>query len=96
MAATLQAHGGVQTEADFAAGRTGAEFVEPIRTAWRGMEVWQCPPNGSGLIALMLLGILDGMPPAEGGPLGPERRRATRRDRTKRAPCSLPAGRETL
>ncbi len=73
MAATLQAHGGVQTEADFAAGRTAAEFVEPIRTAWRGMEVWQCPPNGSGLLVLMLLGILDGMPPAQGGPLGAER-----------------------
>jgi len=73
MAAALQSHGGVQTEADFAAGRTGAEFVDPIRTSWRGMEVWQCPPNGSGLLVLMLLGILDGMPPATGGPLGPER-----------------------
>jgi len=73
MAAALQAHGGVQTEADFVAGRTVAEFVEPIRTAWHGMDVWQCPPNGSGLLVLMLLGILEGLPPAEGGPLGAER-----------------------
>ena len=37
------------------------------------MEVWQCPPNGSGLLVLMLLGILDGMPPVGGGPLDVER-----------------------
>jgi len=73
MVATLRAHGGLHTEADFAAGRTGAEFVDPIRTSWRGMEVWQCPPNGSGLLVLMLLGILDGYPPAAEGPLSPER-----------------------
>jgi gamma-glutamyltranspeptidase/glutathione hydrolase len=73
MVATLQAHGGLQTEADFAAGRTGAEFVEPIRTAWKGYEVWQCPPNGSGLMVLMLLGILDHFPRASGGPLSVER-----------------------
>ncbi|GAC1483249.1 MAG: gamma-glutamyltransferase [Acetobacteraceae bacterium] len=73
MVSALQAQGGLHTEADFAAGRTGAEFVEPIRTAWKGYEVWQCPPNGSGLLVLMLLGILDHFPPAEGGPLSPER-----------------------
>lgn len=73
MVATLRAQGGLQTEADFAAGRTAAMFVDPIRTAWRGMEVWQCPPNGSGLHVLMLLGILEGFAPAAGGPLSPER-----------------------
>ena len=73
MVATLRAHGGLQTEADFAAGRTAAMFVDPIHTAWRGMEVWQCPPNGSGLHVLMLLGILEGFAPAAGGPLSPER-----------------------
>ncbi len=60
MVATLRARGGLHTEADFAAGRTAAQFVTPIHTAWRGYEVWQCPPNGSGLMVLMLLGILDG------------------------------------
>jgi gamma-glutamyltranspeptidase/glutathione hydrolase len=67
--ATLRKHGGLHTEADFAAGRTAAEFVEPIHTGFRGNEVWQCPPNGSGLHVLMLLGILRGWDPVEAGPL---------------------------
>jgi gamma-glutamyltranspeptidase / glutathione hydrolase len=49
---------------------TTAEFVDPIHLAWKGYDVWECPPNGSGLIALMILGVLDGMPAAAGGPLG--------------------------
>ena len=72
MVATLRARGGLHTEADFAAGRSVPGFVEPIRTAWHGYEVWQCPPNGSGLMVLMLLGILDGLPPT-GDPLAVER-----------------------
>ncbi len=72
MVATLRARGGLQTEADFAEGRTAAEFVQPIHAAWRGYDVWQCPPNGSGLLVLMLLGILDGFPPAT-DPLSVER-----------------------
>ncbi len=70
--ATLRARGGLHTEEDFARGRTAAEFVTPIHTAWRGYDVWQCPPNGSGLMVLMLLGILDGFP-TESDPLSPER-----------------------
>ena len=70
--ATLRARGGLHTEEDFARGRMAAEFVEPIHTAWRGYDVWQCPPNGSGLMVLMLLGILDGFP-TEADPLSPER-----------------------
>ena len=70
--ATLRARGGQQTEADFAAGRTAAEFVTPIHAAFRGYDVWQCPPNGSGLLVLMLLGILGGFDPAD-DPLGAQR-----------------------
>jgi gamma-glutamyltranspeptidase/glutathione hydrolase len=70
MVATLRARGGLHTEADFAAGLDAPAFVEPIRIGWRGYEVWQCPPNGSGLIVLMLLGILGGWDPAPDGPLG--------------------------
>ena len=73
MVAELRRHGGLHTEEDFAAGRTAAMFVDPIRTAWRGMEVWQCPPNGSGLLVLMMLGILEGYEPAADGPLSAER-----------------------
>ncbi|HUC16088.1 MAG TPA: gamma-glutamyltransferase family protein [Acetobacteraceae bacterium] len=69
MVDTLRSRGGLHTEADFAAGLKGAEFVQPIRTSWRGFEVWQCPPNGAGLLVLMLLGILGGIPSAPDGPM---------------------------
>jgi gamma-glutamyltranspeptidase/glutathione hydrolase len=70
MLAALRARGGLHTEADFAAGGTAAKSVEPIHTSWRGLEVWQCPPNGSGMLVLMLLGILGGFGPAPDGPQG--------------------------
>jgi gamma-glutamyltranspeptidase/glutathione hydrolase len=70
MAATLKAAGGVQTEADFANGLKGAEFVEPISFKWRDLDVWQCPPNGPGLVALMILGELEALGPAADGPDG--------------------------
>ena len=71
--AALRALGGLHTEEDFARSLRGAEFVEPIMTAWRGMEVYQCPPNGSGLHVLQLLGILDGFETPEAGPISAER-----------------------
>ncbi len=71
--ATLRARGGLHTEADFADGLHGAEFVTPIHHPFRGYDVWQCPPNGSGLTVLQLLGILDGLPPIPDGPLSAAR-----------------------
>src|SRR5580658_9572854 len=68
MVATLRAGGGLQTEEDFAAGRHGAEFVEPLRARWKGLDVWQCPPNGPGVVALMILGILEALGPVPDGP----------------------------
>jgi gamma-glutamyltranspeptidase/glutathione hydrolase len=67
--ATLRARGGLHTEEDFANGLHAAEFVDPISIGYKGHEVYQCPPNGSGMIVLMLLGMLDGLPPND-GPLG--------------------------
>ncbi len=66
MVATLRAAGGTHTEEDFAEGMTSANFVDPISRKWRDMEVFQCPPNGSGLLVLMLLGILEGFPEPAG------------------------------
>jgi gamma-glutamyltranspeptidase/glutathione hydrolase len=37
---------------------------------WRGYDVYQCPPNGQGIIALMILGMLSRIPSASDGPLG--------------------------
>ena len=55
--AKLQRLGGHHTEADFAA--QVSEDVEPIRTRFRDVDVYECPPNGQGLVALMMLGLAD-------------------------------------
>ncbi len=70
MVATLRMRGGLHSEEDFSAGLTAAQFVEPISASWRGYEVFQCPPNGQGLMVLMLLGILGGFEAAADGPVG--------------------------
>ena len=61
MVKTLREKGGLHTEADFAAGLNVAGFVEPISLNWRGYDVYECPPNGQGIVALMILGMLGGM-----------------------------------
>jgi len=70
--AALRALGGLHTLEDFAAGRTAAEFVTPITKPFAGRDIWECPPNGTGIIALMILAIMDGYGPAA-GPLDPLR-----------------------
>jgi gamma-glutamyltranspeptidase / glutathione hydrolase len=70
MVATLRERGGLHTEADFANGLTAAEFVDPITLNWKGYDVYQCPPNGQGLLVLMILGMLGRLPSAADGPDG--------------------------
>ena len=48
------------SEADLAA--HASEWVEPLRLAYRGVEVCELPPNGQGAAALIALGLLDGLP----------------------------------
>lgn len=50
--------GGWLTERDFAAHQ--ADWVVPIATDYRGVTVWEIPPNTQGIATLMALNILEG------------------------------------
>src|ERR1700760_4974928 len=56
MVETLRAAGGLHTLDDFAAHVT--ETTSPIGTMYKGLDVWQCPPNGPGITMLVMLNIL--------------------------------------
>jgi len=49
--------GGFFAMEDFA--RHTSEWQEPISTTYRGVTVWELPPNGQGLAALEMLNILE-------------------------------------
>jgi gamma-glutamyltranspeptidase/glutathione hydrolase len=68
IAAFVQEQGGRLDVSDLAAHRS--TWDEPISTDYRGLRVWECPPNGQGLAALLALNIvarddLLAAPPAE-------------------------------
>lgn len=48
--------GGFLTEEDLAA--FAPEWVDPISVRYRGVDVWEIPPNGQGIVALIALGML--------------------------------------
>jgi len=50
--------GGFFSMEDFASHTS--EWVEPISTTYRGLTVWELPPNPQGLAALQMLNILEG------------------------------------
>ncbi len=55
--AVIAGQGGLMTTADLAAHTSTWET--PISTSYRGYRVWECPPNGQGLAALMALNMLE-------------------------------------
>ncbi len=56
-----QKTGGVLALSDLAAFRP--EWVQPLSVGFRGYDVWELPPNGQGLVALMALKMLEDMAP---------------------------------
>ncbi|MDD2218030.1 MAG: gamma-glutamyltransferase [Eubacteriales bacterium] len=51
-------YGGYMRKEDLAA--YNAEWVEPVSINYRGYDVWEIPPNGHGIVALMALNIAKG------------------------------------
>ena len=58
VAATVQAAGGCLNVEDLAA--HSSIWDQPISTTYRGLHIWECPPNGQGLATLIALNILEG------------------------------------
>src|SRR6516225_979735 len=68
--ATLAPRGSWLTREDFANHR--GEEVMPILSDYRGLGIVELPPNGQGLVALVLLNILEHFDLASLDPCGPE------------------------
>ncbi|MEQ8388398.1 MAG: gamma-glutamyltransferase [Alphaproteobacteria bacterium] len=68
---TLRARGGVHTLEDF--GTAEAAYVSPIQTRYRGYDIFECPPNGQGVTALLMLNLLSRFDVSAMDPLGAER-----------------------
>jgi gamma-glutamyltranspeptidase/glutathione hydrolase len=71
MVEVVQQAGGVMTLEDLAAHES--TWDKPISTTYRGYRVWECPPNGQGLAALLALNILEGFDLREHAPLSATR-----------------------
>ncbi len=67
MVARLNSLGGLHTVEDFAS--TAGEYVKPVSATFRGWTVHECPPNGQGIVALLILKILERFE-RKGDPLG--------------------------
>lgn len=58
IAAFIQSAGGYLSVEDLASYKV--DWCDPISVNYRGYDVWEIPPNGHGLVALMTLNILKG------------------------------------
>ena len=59
----VEKHGGFLSKEDLASYE--AEWVDPISVHYKGYDVWEIPPNGQGIVALLGLNIIKGYLVAE-------------------------------
>jgi len=65
IAGYVQEQGGFLSVEDLAAHK--GEWVDPVSTNYRGVDVWELPPNGQGIAALQILNVLEGFDVAKMG-----------------------------
>jgi len=70
IAAQARQHGGFITTEDLAVFRS--EWIEPISTTYRGVKLYELPPNGQGLAAIQMLNILENFDLKKLGRASPE------------------------
>ena len=61
----LERRGSAMTAADFS--EFHARWADPITTSYRGWDVFELPPNGAGIAALVMLNILEEWPLGRSG-----------------------------
>lgn len=54
----MKKHGGYLSYDDLSNHKS--EWVEPVSVDYRGYKLWELPPNGQGIAALQILGVLKG------------------------------------
>lgn len=67
MVQELQSRGGLHTLEDFASAK--GQYVKPIHTEYKDHRLHECPPNGQGIITLLMMNMLREMPVDPHGPL---------------------------
>jgi gamma-glutamyltranspeptidase / glutathione hydrolase len=71
VAAVIQTAGGCLSLEDLA--QHTSTWTEPISTTYRGLRIFECPPNGQGLATLLALNLLEGFDLASLPPLSTAR-----------------------
>ncbi len=56
--AFMKANGGFLSYDDLS--RHSSEWIQPVKSSYRGYDVWELPPNGQGIATIQILNILEG------------------------------------
>jgi len=70
LAAFSQKNGGLLTREDLE--KHTSTWVKPVKTTYRGHDVWELPPPGQGIAVLQMLNILEGFDVKKLGPTSPD------------------------
>jgi gamma-glutamyltranspeptidase/glutathione hydrolase len=70
LVAFSEKRGGLFSKEDF--DKHTSVWVEPVKTTYRGHDIWELPPPGQGIAALQMLNILEGYDLKKMGPTSPD------------------------